>query len=247
MTLKTEDYQQHISGSFNSELEGLRNHLLEMGGVVEKQLNQALEALSGLNSGEAEEVVDRDSEVNQMEMAIDEECATLIARRQPAASDLRLVVAIIKVNTDLERIGDEAAKVAKQVIRLTEDGSTGSRSSSNYVEIGHLGTSVLQMLHQALDAFARLDVEQAISVVQSDKAVDKVYGSAMRSLVTFMMEDPREIGSILNEMWAMRSLERIGDHACNIAEHVVYLVRGRDVRHGRLEELADTLANSATE
>jgi phosphate transport system protein len=243
MTLKTEDYQQHISGSFNTELEGLRNHLLEMGGVVEKQLNQALEALSSGNSGEAEEVVKKDSEVNQMEMALDEECATLIARRQPAASDLRLVVAIIKVNTDLERIGDEAAKVARQVMRLIEEEGSGT----SYVEIGHLGSSVLNMLQQSLDAFARLDVEQAISVVQSDKAVDKVYGSAMRSLVTFMMEDPRAIGSILNEMWAMRSLERIGDHACNIAEHVVYLVRGRDVRHGRLEELADTLGASQAE
>tara|TARA_B100001540_G_scaffold315301_1_gene342208 strand:- start:3073 stop:3804 length:732 start_codon:yes stop_codon:yes gene_type:complete len=232
--LKQEDYQQHTSGQFNVELEKLRNQMLEMGGKVEKQLNTALDAVMKLDSGEAELIVGRDSEVNQMEMAIDDECASIIARRQPTASDLRLVIAIIKVNTDLERIGDEAAKVAKQVVRMSEDGV----SASNFIEIRHIGNRVAQMLRRALDAFARLDVEQAVAVVHTDKEVDKEYGSAMRSLVTFMMEDSRAIGAILNEMWALRSLERIGDHACNIAEHVVYLVRGRDVRHGHLEDLA---------
>ncbi|MCR9104088.1 MAG: phosphate signaling complex protein PhoU [Gammaproteobacteria bacterium] len=235
MTLKQEDYQQHISGRFNSELESLRNHMLEMGGKVENQLKSALDAVVMLDSGEAELVVARDNEVNQMEMAIDDECATIIARRQPTASDLRLVIAIIKVNTDLERIGDEAAKVAKQVIRITEAGA----SPSSCVELKHIGNRVADMLQQSLDAFARLDVEQAIAVLKRDREVDKEYGSAMRSLVTFMMEDPRAISSILNEMWALRSLERIGDHACNIAERVIYLVKGHDVRHGRLEELAD--------
>ncbi len=235
MTLKQEDYQQHISGRFNSELESLRNHMLEMGGKVQNQLTGALDAVVQLDSGKAEAVVVGDNEVNHMEMAIDDECATIIARRQPAASDLRLVIAIIKVNTDLERIGDEAAKVAKQVIRITEDGA----SPSSCVELKHIGNRVAQMLHQSLDAFARLDVEQAIEVLKGDREVDKEYGSAMRSLVTFMMEDPRAISSILNEMWALRSLERIGDHACNIAERVIYLVKGHDVRHGRLDELAD--------
>jgi len=231
--LKQEDYQQHISGQFNTELESLRNNMLGMGGKVEQQLLSALEALMSMDSGEAEAVVQLDNEVNQMEMAIDEECATIIARRQPTASDLRLVIAIIKVNTDLERIGDEAARVARLTLRLAEDGV----SPSNFVEVRHIGNRVAGMLRQALDAFARLDVAQAIEVVKSDEAVDKEYGSAMRSLVTFMMEDHREIGAILNEMWALRSLERIGDHACNIAEQVVYLVQGLDVRHGRLEEL----------
>lgn len=231
--LKQEDYQQHISARFNSELESLRNHMLEMGGKVEQQLQSALDAVIQMDSGLAEQTVSRDSEVNQMEMSIDEECATIIARRQPTASDLRLVVAIIKVNTDLERIGDEAAKVARQAVRIAEAG----HSPSNFVEVRHIGARVGEMLRQSLDAFARLDVEQAIGVVKGDKEVDKEYGSAMRSLVTFMMEDPRDIGVILNEMWALRSLERIGDHACNIAEHVVYLVRGLDVRHGRLKEL----------
>ncbi|GAB5449692.1 MAG: phosphate signaling complex protein PhoU [Halioglobus sp.] len=236
MSVKQEDYQQHISARFNSELEELRNHMLEMGGKVEDQLKSALDALMRLDSGEAQEVVSEDAVVNKMEMAIDDECATIIARRQPTASDLRLVIAIIKVNTDLERIGDEAAKVAKQVVRLSESGT----SPSNFIEIRHIGSRVAQMLREALDAFARLDVEQAVRVVQSDAEVDKEYGSAMRSLVTFMMEDHRAIGTVLDEMWALRSLERIGDHVCNIAEHLVYLVRGRDVRHGRLEAMEDS-------
>jgi phosphate transport system protein len=235
--LKQDNYQQHISAKFNEELESLRNQMLEMGGKVEQQLSEALDALMKMDSGAAELIVNRDREVNQMEMAIDDECASILARRQPTASDLRLVVAIIKVNTDLERIGDEAAKVAKQTVRLSEDGM----SPSNFIEIRHIGSRVASMLRNALDAFARLDVNMAVEVVKGDVEVDREYGSAMRSLVTFMMEDPRDIGVILNEMWALRSLERIGDHACNIAEHVVYLVRGLDVRHGRLEELGDQI------
>ena len=231
--LKKDDYKHHISGQFNTELEELRNHMLEMGGKVEQQLASAIEALVAMDSGQAEIIIDRDHEVNQMEMSIDDQCASILARRQPAASDLRLVVAIIKVNTDLERIGDEAAKVARQAMRLSEAGN----SASNFVEIRHIGTYVADMLRRSLDAFARLDVEAAVEVVKNDSIVDREYGSALRSLMTFMMEGPRAIGSIINEMWALRSLERIGDHASNIAEHVVYLVRGLDVRHGRLSKL----------
>ena len=234
--LKQEDYMHHISGQFNAELEGLRNQMLEMGGKVEQQLASAVEALVKLDSGQAELIIDQDHEVNQMEMSIDDQCASILARRQPAASDLRLVVAIIKVNTDLERIGDEAAKVARQAMRLSETGS----SASNFVEIRHIGTHVAGMLRRSLDAFARLDDRAAVDVVKNDSIVDKEYGSALRSLMTFMMEDPRAIGGIINEMWALRSLERIGDHASNIAEHVIYLVRGMDVRHGRLAELDDS-------
>ena len=170
-------------------------------------------------------------------VAIDDECATLLARRQPTASDLRLVIATIKVNRDLERVGDEAAKIAKQAVRLSEEGI----SQSNFIEIRHIGARVAIMLRQALDAFARLDVSQAVEVVKGDVEVDMEYDTAMRSLVTFMVEDPRNIGAILNEMWALRSLERIGDHACNIAEHVVYLVRGMDVRHGGLKDDLDEI------
>ena len=233
--LKQEGYGQHISGQFNVELESLRNQLLAMGGQVEQQLTTALDALMKLDSGVAESIVRNDAEINQMEMTIDDECATIIARRQPTASDLRLVITIIKVNRDLERIGDEAAKVARQAVQLSE----GGMSPSSFVEIRHIGALVGVLLRQSLDAFARLDVTKAIEVVRGDAEVDKEYGSAMRSLVTFMVEDPRNIGAILNEMWALRSLERIGDHACNIAEHVVYLVKGLDVRHGRLSELGE--------
>ncbi len=233
--LKQDDYKQHTSGQFNVELEHLRNHMLEMGGTVEQQLNTALDALMKMDTGEAQQIVERDGEVNRMEMAIDDECATIIARRQPTASDLRLVIAIIKVNTDLERIGDEAAKVAKQALRMADAGF----SHSNLIEIRRIGNHVSRMLRNALDAFARLDVEQSLEVLRHDEEVDKEYESAMRSLVTFMMEDPRDIGPILNEMWALRSLERVGDHACNIAEHVVYLAHGRDVRHGHLGDLDD--------
>ena len=233
--LKQEDYTHHISGQFNAELDALRNFMLEMGGKVEQQLASAIAALVAMDSGQAELIINRDHEVNQMEMSIDEQCATILARRQPAASDLRLIVAIIKVNTDLERIGDEAAKVALQAMRLSEAG----HSPSSFLGIRHIGTCVAEMLRRALDAFARLDADAAVDVVRSDRVVDQEYGNALRSLMTFMMEDPRAIGSIINEMWALRSLERIGDHASNIAEHVIYLVRGMDVRHGRLEELRE--------
>lgn len=239
--LKQEDYKQHISERFNTELEGIKNHLLEMGGKVEQQLGAAVEALIAGDSGAAEAIINRDHEVNQMEMVIDDECATILARRQPAASDLRLVVTVIKVNTDIERIGDEAAKVARQAVKLAEEGA----SPTNYVEVRHIGSHVASMLRKALDAFARLDVDLAVEVVKEDSNVDKEYGSAMRSLVTFMMEDPRDIGAILNEMWALRSLERIGDHASNIAEHVVYLVRGLDVRHQSLESFVEQVQESS--
>ena len=156
--LKKEDYQQHISATFNTELESLRNHMLAMGGKVEQQLTTALDALMKMDSNEAELITRRDSEVNQMEMAIDDECATILARRQPTASDLRLVIAIIKVNRDLERIGDEAAKVARQAIRLSEEDT----SRSHFIEIRHIGARVAVMLRQALDSFARLDVSQAV-------------------------------------------------------------------------------------
>ncbi len=234
--LKQDDHKHHISERFNSELESVKKHLLEMGGKVEKQLNAAVAALIAGDTGEAEEIINRDHEVNQMEIRIDDECSSIIARRQPTASDLRLVMTVIKVNTDIERIGDEAAKIARQGIRLAEE----SASPTNYIEIRHIGSRVESMLRKALDAFARLDLELAVEVVKEDTDVDKEYGSALRSLVTFMMEDPRDIGSILDEIWALRSLERIGDHAANIAEHVVYLVRGQDVRHQKsIEEFID--------
>ena len=212
--------------------------MLEMGGKVEQQIGDSIAALVNMESGEAELVIARDSEINALEVSIDGECSRILARRQPAASDLRLVLAVTKVTTDLERIGDEAAKIARQSMRIAEEGV----SPSNYIEMRHIGQRVSGMLRKALDAFARLDVEMAVEVVLEDREVDKEYSSAMRSLVTFMMEDPRSIGAVLTELWALRSLERVGDHASNIAEHVIYLVRGLDVRHVDIEELVSRVA-----
>ena len=224
---------QHISAQFDAELEAVKNHLLEMGGKVEQQINRAVDALLNRDSGEAELIISGDQEVNDMEVSIDDECARILARRQPAASDLRLVIAVAKLTTDLERIGDEAAKIARQAIKLSEAGE----SPSNYTEIRTIAENASAMLRKALDAFARLDVDTAVDVVMSDNKVDALYGTAMRSLVTFMMEDPRAISPVLNEMWALRSLERVGDHASNVAEQVIYLVRGQDVRHVQPEQL----------
>ncbi|HAN26767.1 MAG TPA: phosphate transport system regulatory protein PhoU [Haliea salexigens] len=232
--LHQDSYKQHISAQFNAELESVKNHLLEMGGLVEQQIGKAVESLLNRDSGLAEEVIAGDEQVNELEINIDEECSRILARRQPAASDLRLVLAISKVTTDLERIGDEASKIARQAVKATEDGSA---NTSSFVEIRHIGNHVSDMLRRALDAFARLDVDMAVQTVIADREVDSEYASAMRSLVTFMMEDPRTIGPVLGQMWSLRSLERVGDHASNIAEHVIYLVRGLDVRHVEPDDL----------
>ena len=226
-------HKQHISTQFNAELEAVKNRLLEMGGEVEAQLRRATDCLIARDTSAANVVIEGDRVVNDMEVSIDEQCSHILARRQPAASDLRLVLAVAKITTDLERIGDEAAKVSRQAVKLAETNNT----TSSYVEVRHISNYVINMLRQSLDAFARLDVELAVEVVKSDQTVDREYGSAMRSLVTFMMEDPRLISSVLNEMWALRSLERVGDHASNIAEHIIYLARGLDVRHVDIEDL----------
>lgn len=238
-----DSYKQHISGQFNAELEEVKNHLLEMGGLVEQQVNRAIEALLGRDSGEAQSIKRGDTAVNEMEVRIDEECSRILARRQPAASDLRLILAIVKITTDLERIGDEAAKIARQAIKLSEAAALGENSC--YVEIRHIGNYVTAMLRKVLDAFARLDVDAAIQVIVDDESVDAQYKQAMRSSVTFMMEDPRTISAVLNEMWSLRSLERVGDHACNIAEQVVYLARGLDVRHVESQQLVDQLKKNS--
>ncbi len=230
-------HKQHISGQFNAELDAMKNHLLEMGGLVEQQLVQAMDSLLRRDSGQAAAVIAADREINDMQLQIDEECSRILALRQPAASDLRLVLAVAKSTTDLERIGDEATKIARQAIKLSEL----PPSASHATEIRQIGRHVGTMLRDALDSFARLDVRRAVEVVIDDDAVDTEYDSAMRSLVALMMEDARNISGVLHEMWALRGLERVGDHATNIAEQVVYLVRGRDVRHMKLAELQDLL------
>jgi phosphate transport system protein len=220
-------HTHHISQQYNNELDDIRTHLSEMGGMAQRQVNDAIQALIDADLEKAEQVVRADSKVNKMEVSIDEECIRILARRQPAASDLRLVIAVTKAITDLERIGDEASKIARQAIALNREGV----APRGYVEVRHIGNNVSRMLHDALDAFARLDIELAHNVVQTDRTVDMEYRTAMREMITFMIEDPRSITRVLNIMWSLRALERIGDHARNLAQYVIYLVKGEDVRH----------------
>ncbi len=224
---------QHISQQFNEDLEEIRNRVLAMGGMVEQQIKDAVSALVKNDTGLADQVIRGDLAVNAAEVAIDEECSQIIARRQPAASDLRLVVAVIKTITDLERIGDQAERVAHMALRLAEE----ERPKNQYQEIKDLGEKVARHVHMALDAFARMDTETAVTVVKDDSIIDQAYDGVMRQALTFMMEDPRSITRMLNVMWTARALERIGDHAKNISEYVIYFVRGKDVRHTSLEQL----------
>lgn len=230
----------HISQKFNEELEGLRTQVMTMGGAVEKMIEDALTALVNGDSELGQKVVHADEKVNQMEIGIDEECGRILARRQPAASDLRLILAIVKTITDLERMGDEAEKIGYLATRLAE----GERPSSSYRELEHLGNHVRAMLRNALDAFARMDAEAAINVAKEDLKVDSEYEGITRQFITFMMEDPRTIRRVLDSMWCARALERIGDHAKNICEYVVYLVHGKDIRHSDLEVMAREVRES---
>ncbi len=234
------DIGHHISQRYNQELEEIRNQVLAMGGLVEQQLNNALQAYSNRDAAMAEQVIKDDYQVNALEVAIDEECTQVLARRQPAASDLRLIVSVIKTITDLERIGDETGKVAKMTTALAES----DNNSEQGIEIEHLGNRVRQILHDALDAFARTDVDAALKVAQEDIKVDREYESLMRQLITYMMEDPRTIRRSLDLMWTIRALERIGDHSRNICEYVIYLVKGRDVRHISLEQMEEEAGKS---
>ena len=200
---------------------------------MEKQVVDALEALLHADSALAEKVLTTEDRVDDLEIQIDEECARVLALRQPAASDLRLIIAVSKAVSDLERIGDESAKIAAMALQLAEDGE----SPRGYVEVRHIGNHVRNMLRDALDAFARFDADKAVEVAAEDTEVDLEYRSAMRALVTFMMEDPRAISRVLNIIWSLRALERIGDHARNIGEQVIFLVKGTDVRHISIDEM----------
>lgn len=226
-------YKNHISRQFNEELDIVRSQTLEMGGLVESQVRDAVKSLIELDVDLAERVRATDKLINRMEMQIDDDCAKILARRQPAASDLRLILSISRITNDLERIGDEASKIALQAIGLAE----ASDETRGFVEVRHLGAHVGSMVRDSLDAFARLDTEQAIAVANEDQKVDLEYGTALREMMSVMMEDPRSIKRILNVIWALRSIERIGDHARNISEHVIYLVQGKDVRHSELGDV----------
>ncbi|MSQ99782.1 MAG: phosphate signaling complex protein PhoU [Gammaproteobacteria bacterium] len=238
--METADLSQHISRRFNEDLERVRTQMLEMGGFVEQQLARAILALVEGDSLMGEQVARDDLKVNTMELSLDEECSRILATRAPAAGDLRLIVAIIKGITDLERMGDECEKIGYLAARL----ATQERPADKYREVKHLGRIVQEMVRDSLDAFARMDPEAALRVARRDSLVDEEYEAIQRQSITFMMEDPRQIRRALDVMWAVRALERIGDHAKNICEYVVYMVHGKDIRHVSLDEAEISLGKS---
>lgn len=228
---------QHISRQFNTEMEDIRNKVLAMGGLVEEQIEMAAQSFVEGNLEIAEKVIQQDEKVNSLEMDIDQECTEILAKRQPAAFDLRMLIATLKAITDLERIGDEATRIARMTIRLENT----EYYHDQFYEIQHLLEMVRTMLNGALDAFARLTVDDLVEITVKDQKVDREYASIVRQLITHMMEDPRNITRTLDVLWVARALERIGDHACNICEHVIYMVKGQNVRHKSPQEMEEII------
>ncbi len=225
---------EHISKQFDAELEAVRARVLQMGGLVESQIRLAVDALVSGDVALMNRIIADDHRVNAMEVEIDESCNHIIARRQPAAGDLRMVMTVIKTITDLERIGDEAEKIARMAKLLSQ---RERLILPRYNEIKHAAELALDMLRKSLDAFARLDLACAAQVVRQDELVDEEFRTIMRYLITFMMEDPRTISTALEILFVAKAIERIGDHAKNMSEYVVYMVKGRDVRHVTVEEI----------
>ena len=231
--MASDQFSQHISKRFNDELEALRGEVLRMGGLVERHLDTAIEAITAGDSEMGLQVAKLDYQVNALEVSIDEECSRILATRGPAAADLRLIVAVIKTITDLERIGDEAQRIGYLASHLATD----FQPHDHYSELKALGEHVQTMLHDALDTFSRLDAADALVVVEEDQLVDEEYDRITRQCISLMMEDPRTVRRFMDISWVARALERIGDHAQNIAEYVIYMVHGRDIRHLELEEV----------
>lgn len=223
---------RHISGQFNAELEAIRTHVLTMGGLVEQQLSFAMQALHKQDAELAKKVVRDDHKVNSMEVTIDEACTRIIAKRQPTARDLRLIMAIIKTITDLERIGDVAAKIAYIAIE-----TPSSKEQKFQVSLEPLCRKAIAMLHQVLDAFARMDTDAAAEVYKLDDDLDAEYKAVIHQLVTYMQEEPEDIPNILQVMWSAQAIERVGDRCQNICEYIIYFVKGKDVRHLEDEDI----------
>ena len=224
---------EHTSKQFDAELESVRSRVLQMGGLVEEQIIRAMDALVAGDMQQIDKVIADDHRVNAMEVELDELCSHIIARRQPAAVDLRLLITVIKTITDLERIGDEAEKIGRMAKLI----HTAERQHMPRMDLSPVAERALVMLRQSLDAFARLDVSEAMRVVKQDTEVDDAFRAIMRQLITFMMEDPRTITRSLEILFVAKAIERIGDHAKNMAEYVIYMVKGRDVRHTSIEEV----------
>ena len=222
----------HISERFNNELEDIRNKVLIMGGLVERQIELAIEAYTTGNLELAELVIKQDNDVDALESVIDHECTQILALRQPTAFDLRLLITVIKIIHEIERVGDKAEKIAELAIKLND-----SDTRTSPYELEHMAVLVKGMLHDSLDAFARMSVDTVPTITALDINVDREYDSILRQLITKMMEDPRNITRTLDVLWTVRALERIGDHACYICEHLVYMIKGEDVRHLSQEEL----------
>jgi phosphate transport system protein len=222
---------EHSSKKYDEELEGIRSKVLLMGGMVETQFEEALNCFRVANHEGASKVIADDHAVNQLEVQLDDACSHLIVRRQPAANDLRTIMATIKVITDLERIGDESTKIARTAKNLHERGII---AFNHFEMVRTISRATGDMLHDALDAFARQDGRAAVQIIAQDDVIDYEFGTIMRNLITFMMEDPRTISSALDTLWVAKAIERVGDHAKNIAEYVIYIVEGKDIRHSKL-------------
>jgi phosphate transport system protein len=235
--MSTEGLTHHISSRYNEDLERLRSSVMDMGALVERQLTRAIGGITEPDARVIVRVAQEELLVNQFERSIDEECSRILATRGPTASDLRLIITILKTITDLERIGDEGEKIAAIASRL----AVRERPNGHYRELRNLGEIVIAMVHDTLDAFARLDTQLALAVVRRDRTVDEEYEAIHRQSITFMMEDPRSIRRALDIMWVVRSMERVGDHAKNVCEYLIFLVHGKDVRHTRLEEIEKEL------
>lgn len=226
--------EKHLSSQFDSELNGVSSRVMELGGMVEAQIHQAIYSLAQFDADAADRVMETEHRVNAMEMEIDRELSSIIARRQPTARDLRLLIAISKTTANLERVGDEANKMARMVKSIIESGAARALPSNELRVAGDLASGLLR---KALDAFARLDVNAAVSILKDDDLIDNEFDGFVRKLVTYMMEDPRTISASLDLLFLAKAIERIGDHSKNIAEFIIYIVKGADVRHTSMEEI----------
>jgi phosphate transport system protein len=231
---------KHLSTQFDAELSGISNRVLEMGGLVESQVAQALYALTQFSSETAGQVLVREERVNQMEVEIDRDLSGIIARRQPTARDLRLLIAVSKSIANLERVGDEAARIARTVQRLVNTG-VSSRLRLPVSDLDFEANLALAQLRKALDAFARLDTAKAVEVLKQDDQIDQEFDGLLRKLITYMMEDPRTISSSIDLVFVAKAIERIGDHAKNLAEAIIYVVKGTDVRHTSVDALESVI------